>query len=78
MMLQHHGRTYRVSANVEKGLYLHTDAEIISKSDCVLTPSGRHGEPISTNHPIQPIGLAFCGRPSHALFKESLCNLMSD
>jgi hypothetical protein len=38
MMAMHEGRTYRVSAVIQerKWVYLHTDAEIIRVSDCVI------------------------------------------
>ena len=38
MMAMHEGRTYRVSAVIQerKWVYLHTDAEIIRLSDCVI------------------------------------------
>ncbi|WP_410028854.1 cell division protein FtsZ [Citrobacter freundii] len=38
MMALHEGRTYRVSAVIRerKWVYLHTDAEIIRVSDCVI------------------------------------------
>ncbi|MCZ9611110.1 cell division protein FtsZ [Enterobacter hormaechei] len=60
MMAMHEGRTYRVSAVIQerKWVYLHTDAEIIRLSDCVIDVLlDGHGTLSSTNHPIQPIGL---------------------
>jgi hypothetical protein len=48
MMAMHEGKTYRASAVIQerKWVYLHTDAEIIILSDCVLTLLNGHGEPI--------------------------------
>jgi hypothetical protein len=49
MMALHKGRTYRVSAVIpeRKWVYLHTDAEIIRLSDCVLDILlDGYGEPI--------------------------------
>lgn len=68
MMALHEGRTYRVSAVIQerKWVYLHTDAEIIRLSDCVIDVLLTVTETLSsTNHPIQPIGLAQCGRNLH-------------
>jgi hypothetical protein len=49
MMAMHEGRTYRVSAVIQerKWVYLHTDAEIIRLSDCVIDVLlDGHGNPI--------------------------------
>lgn len=49
MMAMHQGRTYRVSAVIQerKWVYLHTDAEIIRLSDCVIDIlMDGHGSPI--------------------------------
>lgn len=46
-MLQHHGKTYRASANVEKGLYAFNIFEkTIIKSDSVVVLLNERGEPM--------------------------------
>lgn len=50
MMAMHEGRTYRVSAVIQerKWVYLHTDAEIIRLSDCVIDVLlDGHGNPLT-------------------------------
>ena len=52
-MLQHHGKTYRASANVEKGLYAFNIFEkTIIKSDSVVVLLNERGEPMV--HRYQP------------------------
>lgn len=49
MMALHGGRTYRVSAVIQelKRIYLHTDAEILCISDCVVEVFlDGHGQPL--------------------------------
>lgn len=46
-LLQHHGRAYRASANVEKGLYAFNIFEkTIIKSDSVVVLLNDRGEPL--------------------------------
>lgn len=46
-MLQHHGKTYRASENVEKGLYAFNIFEkTIIKSDSVVVLLNERGEPM--------------------------------
>lgn len=48
MVVQHHDRIYRASANVESGLYIHSLSEkTVIKSEMISVLLNTHGEPLT-------------------------------